>query len=89
MQRMQRPAPRTSPLPLQLSRLLGKLAKTHARLGYVEKASAECNKAADLLESFAYDATKVEQRRVRASAYSEIGDAYSLLAGTRAPRNSL
>ena len=72
---------------LQLIRLLGKLAKTHARLGYTDKAIAECNKASDLLEALPVDATNVEQHHIRALAYGEIADAYSLLAGdTRTPQ---
>ena len=72
---------------LQLARLLGKLAKTHTRLGYIEKAWAECNKAVNLLESVPDDATDVEQRKTRASSYSAFGDAYSLLArDTRTPQ---
>ena len=73
--------------PLQLAKLLPKLAKTHTRLGYIEKAWAECNKAADLLELIPDDATNVEQRRVRASVSNQIGDAYSLIArDTRTPQ---
>ena len=72
---------------LQLSLLLGKLAQTHARLGYAGKALAECKKAADLLEAVPDDAANVERRHVRALAYGEIGDAYSLLArDTRTPQ---
>jgi len=48
---------------LELSRLLAKLAKTHTRLGYIEKASAECDKAADLVESITVDVNNVEQSR--------------------------
>ncbi len=65
---------------LQLSLLLGKLAETHARLGYTDKALAECIKAFDLLEAVPVDATNVELHHGRALAYGEIGDAYSLLA---------
>lgn len=69
----------------QFAQLLGKLAKTHARLGYNEKASSECSKALDLL-AVTDDTANVEQRRVTASAYSEIGDTYSLIArDTRTP----
>jgi tetratricopeptide (TPR) repeat protein len=79
-------APEDFATTLQLGRLLAKLAKTHTRLGYIEKAWAECNKAADLLESVAEDAATVD-RRVKASAYSEVGEAYSLLArDTRTPQ---
>jgi tetratricopeptide (TPR) repeat protein len=66
---------------LQLSQLIGKLAKLHATLGYTEKAIAECNKAAGILNQVAVDTTDVEQRHIRASAYEEIGDAYFFLAG--------
>lgn len=62
----------------QFAQLLGKLAKTHASLGYNEKASAECSKALDLLA--VTDGANVEQRRIIASAYSEIADTYSLIA---------
>jgi tetratricopeptide (TPR) repeat protein len=79
--------PRDPATSLYLSLLLGKLAKAHARLGYTDKALAECNKAADLLEAVPVDAANVEQRHVKAWAYGEIGDAYSLLAGdTRTPQ---
>ncbi len=44
-------------------------------------------KAAELLESVFDDAANVEQRQIRASLYTEIGDVYSLLAGdTRTPQ---
>ena len=67
--------------------MLGKLAKTHARLGYTDKALAECKKASDLLEALPVDAANVERHHVRALAYGEIGDAYSLLArDTRTPQ---
>jgi len=65
---------------IQLSLLLGKLAKTHARLGYTEKAIAECKKASDLLEAVPVDAASVDQQHRRAVAFGVIGDAYSLLA---------
>ena len=75
---------------LQLSLLLGKLAKTHTRLGYTDKALAECNKAADLLDALLVDAANVEQHQVRALAYGEIADVYSLLArDTRTPQKLL
>src|SRR5262249_36799230 len=76
--------------PLQISLLLGKLAKIDARLGNTDKASAEAAKAVDILDSVAIDAANVEPRRVRASAFSEIGDAYSLLArDTHTPPQSV
>jgi tetratricopeptide (TPR) repeat protein len=72
---------------LQLSLLLGKLAMTHARLGYTDKALAECMKAFDLLEAVPVDAANVELHLGRALAYGEIGDAYSQLArDTRTPQ---
>jgi tetratricopeptide (TPR) repeat protein len=75
---------------LQLSLLLGKLAKTHARLGYADKALAECKKASDLLEAVPVDAANVERHHDRALAYGEIGDAYSLLArDTRTAQKSM
>jgi len=80
-------SPQDLSVPLQLSRVLAKLAKTHTRLGYIEKATAEANKAADLLHSLPDDPANVEQRRTRASAYREIGDAYAQLASdTRTPQ---
>jgi tetratricopeptide (TPR) repeat protein len=75
---------------LQLSRVLGKLAKTHARLGYTDKAIAEGKKATDILEALPVDAANAGQQHLRASAYAEIGDAYSLLArDTRTPQESM
>jgi tetratricopeptide (TPR) repeat protein len=74
-------------VPFELARLLVKLSRTHAKLGYTDKAWAENMKAADLLESAFDNAANVEQRRIRASLYTEIGDVYSLLAGdTRTPQ---
>jgi tetratricopeptide (TPR) repeat protein len=72
---------------LQLGLLLGKLAITHARLGYADKAIAESSKAADLLEALPVDAANVDQQHARALVYGEIGDAYALLArDTRTPQ---
>lgn len=65
---------------LQLTGVLVKLAKAHTKLGYTEKALAECKKASDLLEALPIDAANVEQFHGIALAYGEIGDAYSLLA---------
>jgi len=73
---------------LQISRLLGKLAKLHAMSGLTEKAIAEGNKATDILDQLAADTTDVDQRRLIASAYEDIGDAYFFLAGdTRTPQS--
>jgi len=65
---------------LKLSQVLGKLAQTHAKLGYIEKARAECKKATDLLQSFAEEGNNLSQRHLRALAYNEIADAYALVA---------
>jgi tetratricopeptide (TPR) repeat protein len=79
--------PQQSLTTLQASRVLAKLARTHTSLGFIEKAWAESNKAVDLVESVPVDSTNVEQSRIRASAYAEIGDAYSQLANdTRTPQ---
>jgi tetratricopeptide (TPR) repeat protein len=71
------PDPATS---VQFSLLLGKLAQVHARLGYTDKALAECKKASDLLEAVSIDPANLELVLGRALAYAQIGDAYSLLA---------
>jgi tetratricopeptide (TPR) repeat protein len=81
------PGPQDPATTLQLTLLLAKLAETHTRLGYTDKALAECKKASDLLEALPVDAANVERFHDRALAYGEIGDAYSLLAhDTRTPQ---
>lgn len=75
---------------LKLSQVLGKLAQTHAKLGYLEKARAEASKAADLLQAIPNDANNLEQRNLRALANIEVADAYVLLArDARSPQRSL
>lgn len=60
-----------------------RIGKAYAKLGNIDEARVECDKAATLLRAIPDDVTDADHLRSRVLIYSDLGDAYAVLAADK------
>jgi serine/threonine protein kinase len=75
--------PKELGLPIRAIIVRARLGKAQAKLGQLVSARKECDKAADLLRPTVDAPTDVNQRRLRVVAYTDLGEAFALLAADK------
>jgi hypothetical protein len=75
--------PKELALPIRAIIVRAHLGKAQAKLGDLASARAECDKAADLLRAIVDAPTLINQRRLRVAAYTDLGEAFALLAADK------